>query len=195
MSLNSEKKPTLLLVDDDAIIADSLEYVLSDEYQVERATDRSSSFALIDSMEVSPTLALIDLGLPPNTHRPDEGLAVIRKIAQMHPSTRVLVLREVRVVDVPAAVRREGDEPTRNPEPGGDGCDVVDHARPPSASHSAAANSFRLSRSRDGRFLRSQFRSNARASLSNSSPSMRARTTLCEPFRSLKASPPSCGHR
>ena len=92
MSLNSEKKPTLLLVDDDAIIADSLEYVLSDEYQVERATDRSSSFALIDSMEVSPTLALIDLGLPPNTHRPDEGLAVIRKIAQMHPSTRVLVL-------------------------------------------------------------------------------------------------------
>ena len=26
------------------------------------------------------------------THRPDEGLAVIRKISQMHPSTRVLVL-------------------------------------------------------------------------------------------------------
>ncbi len=92
MSLNSEKKPTLLLVDDDAIIADSLEYVLSEEYQVERASDRSSSFALIDNMTDSPTLALVDLGLPPNTHRPDEGLAVIRKISQMHPSTRVLVL-------------------------------------------------------------------------------------------------------
>ena len=92
MSLSSEKKPTLLLVDDDAIIADSLEYVLSEEYQVERASDRSSSFELIDSMSDSPTLALVDLGLPPNTHRPDEGLAVIRKISQMHPSTRVLVL-------------------------------------------------------------------------------------------------------
>ncbi len=92
MSLNSKKKPTLLLVDDDAIIADSLEYVLSEEYQVERASDRSSSFALIDNMTDSPTLALVDLGLPPNTHRPDEGLAVIRKISQMHPSTRVLVL-------------------------------------------------------------------------------------------------------
>jgi DNA-binding NtrC family response regulator len=92
MPLNSEKKPTLLLVDDDAIIADSLEYVLSDEYQVERASDRSSSFALMDKMSDSPTLALVDLGLPPNTHRADEGLAVIRKLSQMHPTTRVLVL-------------------------------------------------------------------------------------------------------
>jgi two-component system nitrogen regulation response regulator GlnG len=92
MPLNSEKKPTLLLVDDDAIIADSLEYVLGDEYQISRASDRTSSFALIDKMSDSPTLALVDLGLPPNTHRPDEGLAVIRKISQMHPTTRVLVL-------------------------------------------------------------------------------------------------------
>ncbi|MGD2173625.1 MAG: sigma 54-interacting transcriptional regulator, partial [Gammaproteobacteria bacterium] len=92
MPPSSEKKPTLLLVDDDAIIADSLEYVLSEEYDIERAIDRPSSFELIDRMSVSPTLALIDLGLPPNTHRPDEGLAVIRKLSQMHPSTRILVL-------------------------------------------------------------------------------------------------------
>ena len=39
-----------------------------------------------------PMLALVDLGLPPNTHRPDEGLAVVRKLSQKHPSTRVLVL-------------------------------------------------------------------------------------------------------
>ena len=92
MSLSSEKKPTLLLVDDDAIIADSLEYVLSEEYQVARASDRPSTFELINNMSTSPTLALVDLGLPPNTHRPDEGLAVVRKLSQMHPSTRVLVL-------------------------------------------------------------------------------------------------------
>jgi DNA-binding NtrC family response regulator len=92
MALNGGKKPTLLLVDDDAIIADSLEYVLSEEYQVERASDRASSFELMGKMKDSPTLALVDLGLPPNTHRPDEGLAVIRKLSQMHPSTRVLVL-------------------------------------------------------------------------------------------------------
>jgi DNA-binding NtrC family response regulator len=92
MPLNGDKKPTLLLVDDDAIIADSLEYVLSKEYHIERAFDRPSSFALIEQMDDSPTLALVDLGLPPNTHRPDEGLAVIRRISQLHPSTRILVL-------------------------------------------------------------------------------------------------------
>jgi DNA-binding NtrC family response regulator len=92
MSLPSPNKPTLLLVDDDSIIADSLEFVLSEEYQVNRASDRLSSFELLNNMESSPTLALVDLGLPPDTHKPDEGLAVIRKISQMHPSTRVLVL-------------------------------------------------------------------------------------------------------
>jgi len=92
MSLASTKKPTLLLVDDDTIIADSLEYVLSEEYQVNRACDRLSSLEVLSQMEGSPTLALVDLGLPPDTHRPDEGLAVIRNISQMHPSTRVLVL-------------------------------------------------------------------------------------------------------
>jgi DNA-binding NtrC family response regulator len=92
MPLNGEQKPTLLLVDDDSIIADSLEYVLSEEYRVERACDRESSFELMSKMSDSPALALVDLGLPPNTHRPDEGLAVIRRLSQMHPTTRVLVL-------------------------------------------------------------------------------------------------------
>ena len=92
MSITNTKKPTLLLVDDDAIIADSLEYVLSEEYQVERAVDRPTSFDTLSKMKKSPNLALVDLGLPPDTHTPDEGLAVIRKISQMHPSTRVLVL-------------------------------------------------------------------------------------------------------
>ncbi len=90
--MTNTKKPTLLLVDDDAIIADSLEYVLSEEYQVERAIDRPTSFDTLSKMTTSPSLALVDLGLPPDTHTPDEGLAVIRKISQMHPSTRVLVL-------------------------------------------------------------------------------------------------------
>ena len=96
MSLSSEKKPTLLLVDDDAIIADSLEYVLSEEYDIERASDRLSSFELIDRLPQSPTLALVDLGLPPNTHRPDEGLAVIRKLSQKRPVHALCELLEKR---------------------------------------------------------------------------------------------------
>ncbi len=79
MSEESAKKPTLLLVDDDSIIADCLEYVLIEEYEVNRASDRLSSFEVLSNMDESPTLALIDLGLPPDTHKPDEGLAVIKK--------------------------------------------------------------------------------------------------------------------
>ena len=92
MSLTGAQKPTLLLIDDDSIIADSLEYVLSEDYQIERAVDRSTSFKLLDRLDHSPALALVDLGLPPDIHTPDEGLAVIRKISQVHPSTRILVL-------------------------------------------------------------------------------------------------------
>ncbi|MFT5503447.1 MAG: DNA-binding NtrC family response regulator [Gammaproteobacteria bacterium] len=92
MPIAESVKPTLLLVDDDAIIADSLEYMLSDDYTIERAFDRQSSFELLSQMSASPDLALVDLGLPPDTHKPDEGLAVVRKIAQLFPATRILVL-------------------------------------------------------------------------------------------------------
>ena len=92
MSLTSAQKPTLLLIDDDSIIADSLEYMLCDDYHIERAVDRQTSFDLLDRIIDSPTLALVDLGLPPDIHTPDDGLAVIRKITKLHPSTRILVL-------------------------------------------------------------------------------------------------------
>jgi DNA-binding NtrC family response regulator len=92
MSLESAQKPTLLLIDDDSIIADSLEYMLNDDYHIERAVDRQTCFDLLDRITHSPTLALVDLGLPPDIHTPEEGLAVIRKISQIHPSTRILVL-------------------------------------------------------------------------------------------------------
>jgi len=92
MPLESVKKPTLLVIDDDSIIADSLEYMLSDDYHIERAVDRQTSFDLLSQVKHSPTLALVDLGLPPDIHTPDEGLAVIRQISRLYPSTRIVVL-------------------------------------------------------------------------------------------------------
>ncbi len=84
--------PTLLLVDDDAIIAESLEYVLSTEYQVSVAKNRQQGIDLLTGMDSPPQLALIDLGLPPDTHKPDEGFALIDYINEHFPSTRILVL-------------------------------------------------------------------------------------------------------
>ncbi len=85
-------RPSLLIVDDDAIIAESLRYVLSPDYQVEIATDRPQALECLQRMDPAPVLALVDLGLPPDTHLPDEGLAVIDHLRQGFPQTRILVL-------------------------------------------------------------------------------------------------------
>ena len=92
MSHLAPQVPTLLLVDDDSIIAESLQYVLSDDYKVSIAGDRKSCISMLEQMSVPPQLALVDLGLPPDIHKPDEGFAVIEHIHRFFPSTRILVL-------------------------------------------------------------------------------------------------------
>ncbi len=85
-------RPHLLLVDDDAIIAESLQYVLSPEFEVAVAYDRAQAIERLQEMAEPPQLALVDLGLPPDIHLPDEGLAVIDHLHRHYPETRVLVL-------------------------------------------------------------------------------------------------------
>lgn len=92
MNPDQRPAPSLLLVDDDAIIAESLEYILSDEYDVMIARDRHEGISYLNRADSPPDLALVDLGLPPDTHKPDEGFALIRFIIEQYPSTRVLVL-------------------------------------------------------------------------------------------------------
>ena len=58
------KKPRLLLVDDDALISESLAYALAPEYEVARAGDREAAVRTLREGP-APQLALIDLGLPP----------------------------------------------------------------------------------------------------------------------------------
>ena len=58
-------KPTLLLVDDDPLIAESLSFLLRKHYNVIVADSRSKAFELLSAESRSPDIALIDLGLPP----------------------------------------------------------------------------------------------------------------------------------
>ncbi len=83
---------SLLLVDDDAIIAESLEFILSDDYRVTLASDRNHCLRVLSQLAEPPALALVDLGLPPNTHTPDEGFAVIEHIHEHYPMTKIVVL-------------------------------------------------------------------------------------------------------
>ena len=70
-------KPTLLIVDDDPLIGESLSFVLSDEFDVRVRESRTEAMALVKSGAFQPQLALIDLGLPPLPHLPTEGFKLL----------------------------------------------------------------------------------------------------------------------
>src|SRR5688572_25220638 len=84
-------RPRLLLVDDDPLIGESLAFALEGDYEVTRAQDRAAAVArLREGLE--PDLALIDLGLPPVAHLPNEGFKLIGDLLAHAPRVRILVL-------------------------------------------------------------------------------------------------------
>jgi two-component system nitrogen regulation response regulator GlnG len=85
-------KTELLIVDDDPLIADALGYFLGRDYSVSTASTRAEAIELLRGGKTAPALALIDLGLPPTPHRPDEGFALIADILAHAPGTRIVVL-------------------------------------------------------------------------------------------------------
>ncbi|HEX7466754.1 MAG TPA: response regulator, partial [Usitatibacter sp.] len=85
------KKPRLLLVDDDALISESLAFALAGDYEVTRAGDRVAAVSALRE-GLRPDLALIDLGLPPVAHLPNEGFKLIGDLLAHAPQVRILVL-------------------------------------------------------------------------------------------------------
>ena len=85
------KKPRLLLVDDDPLISESLAYALASDYDVTRARDREAAVRALRE-GLAPELALIDLGLPPVAHLPNEGFKLIGDLLAHAPEVRILVL-------------------------------------------------------------------------------------------------------
>jgi two-component system nitrogen regulation response regulator GlnG len=85
------KKPRLLLVDDDPLIAESLDYALAGDYEITRAGDRPAAVAALRG-GLAPDLALVDLGVPPVAHLPNEGFKLIGDLLAHAPGVRILVL-------------------------------------------------------------------------------------------------------
>lgn len=85
-------KPYLLIVDDDTLITDTLNFVLSRDFNVCVAESRAQVKDLLRQLDNPPQLALIDLGLPPTPHRPDEGFKLINELIAYSPSIKILVL-------------------------------------------------------------------------------------------------------
>ena len=86
------EKPPLLLVDDDPLILDSLAMVLESDFHLLTASTRDQARTECQNLAQLPDLALIDLGLPPVPHSPEQGFALIHDLLGLNRQIKILVL-------------------------------------------------------------------------------------------------------
>ncbi|MFZ5523780.1 MAG: sigma-54-dependent transcriptional regulator [Pseudomonadota bacterium] len=84
--------PDLLIVDDDPLIREGLAMSFGSDFKVHQAESREASIALLRDLPNPPKLALIDLGLPPFPHRPEEGFRLIAELLAHAPKIKIFVL-------------------------------------------------------------------------------------------------------
>jgi DNA-binding NtrC family response regulator len=85
-------QPILLIVDDDPMIAESLQFALQADFGVHVCDSRAAAVSLLRDAGIRPDLALIDLGLPPVPSLPNEGFKLIDDLLAHVPDIRILVL-------------------------------------------------------------------------------------------------------
>lgn len=84
--------PTLMIVDDDALIREGLALAFRNDFKVYQADSRVAAIELLRTLPEPPQLALIDLGLPPVPHRPEEGFYLIAELLAHSPKIDIFVL-------------------------------------------------------------------------------------------------------
>ena len=82
----------LLIVDDDPLIREGLAISLGDEFKIYQAESRTAAIAILRKLPHPPQLALVDLGLPPTPHRPDEGFQLVAELLAHAPEIKIFVL-------------------------------------------------------------------------------------------------------
>ncbi len=86
------KLPSLIIVDDDPLIREGLAVSFCNDFDVHQAESRVAAIDLLRRLSCAPQLALIDLGLPPFPHRPEEGFHLIAELLAHSPMIRIFVL-------------------------------------------------------------------------------------------------------
>jgi len=86
------RRPTLLVVDDDPLITESLAFALGVDYEVHACESRAHAIALLRQLDSPPPLALVDLGLPPSPHGAEEGFRLIGDLLAHSPRMKIFVL-------------------------------------------------------------------------------------------------------
>jgi len=88
----SSSLPSLIIVDDDPLIREGLAITFGDHFKVHQAESRTAAIDLLRKLPSPPQLALIDLGLPPVPHRPDEGFQLIAELLAHSSKIKIFVL-------------------------------------------------------------------------------------------------------
>ena len=84
--------PTLIIVDDDPLIREGLAVAFDSHFKIYQAESRASAIDLLRKLPSPPQLALIDLGLPPFPHRPEEGFHLIAELLAHSSKIKIFVL-------------------------------------------------------------------------------------------------------
>jgi DNA-binding NtrC family response regulator len=84
--------PSLMIVDDDPLIREGLAVAFNNDFEIHQAESRAAAIDLLRKLPNPPQLALIDLGLPPVPHRPDEGFHLIAELLAHSPKIKIFVL-------------------------------------------------------------------------------------------------------
>jgi two-component system, NtrC family, response regulator len=84
------KKPKLLIVDDDEAIQLSMKWALAQDYDVFMAGDRGSTLQTF--RKEKPALVTLDLGLPPQPDRVEEGFRTLAELLAEDPFVKVIII-------------------------------------------------------------------------------------------------------
>ncbi len=85
-------RPALFIIDDDPLIREGLALAFENSFQSYQAESRPEAIQLLRQMTTPLDLALVDLGLPPTPHRPDEGFSLIAELLAHSPHIKIFVL-------------------------------------------------------------------------------------------------------
>ncbi len=80
----------ILIVEDDASLAQQFKWYLKNEHSVSVVSTREDAIREVQKSEYH--VALLDLGLPPHPENPTVGLSLLQEVVKTHPSLKVIVI-------------------------------------------------------------------------------------------------------
>jgi len=88
--MENNRKPRLLLVEDDEEIRTQMRWALSADYETVLAGDRAAAVSAF--RQHRPPVALLDLGLPPAPASPVEGLATLAELLAIDGDAKIVIV-------------------------------------------------------------------------------------------------------